>query len=175
VAAAIGCLSAGYGYGTSTIEPKTEVLVVAARPAVEDDAPYHAASRERTIRTGQAIQLAAHFATTTTTTTTISPPAAVSVPAPARPPVGGPAPAPGDCDYAIPCDIVMRESGGDYQADNPNSSACGAYQILDSTWNGYGGYSSACDAPPSVQDAKAAELWAGGEGCGHWAETDGCG
>lgn len=54
--------------------------------------------------------------------------------------------------------VVARESGGNYCAKNPGSSACGAYQILDSTWNGFGGYSSACQAPPAVQDAKAKSM-----------------
>ena len=53
--------------------------------------------------------------------------------------------------------IKMQESKGDYQADNPTSTAAGAYQYIDGTWDGYGGYQSAGDAPPEVQDAKMRE------------------
>ena len=53
--------------------------------------------------------------------------------------------------------IRALESGGDYTAQSRGSTASGAYQFLDSTWARYGGYARAADAPPSVQDAKAAE------------------
>lgn len=78
-----------------------------------------------------------------------------------------------------PCHVKQRESGGDYSIWNGGchngpcpgaaSWASGAWQILPSTWAGYGGYANAADAPPEVQDAKARELWAGGAGCGHWS------
>lgn len=51
--------------------------------------------------------------------------------------------------------IKKCESGGRYDAVNKSgSSASGAYQYLDSSWAGYGGYARAKDAPPAVQDAK---------------------
>ena len=67
----------------------------------------------------------------------------------------------------------MCESGGDYKAEHGGdrggySTASGAYQILDSTWAGFGGYSHAADAPPAVQDEKARQLWNGGAGKNHW-------
>ena len=62
----------------------------------------------------------------------------------------------GRCGGSLPpCYIMMRESRGDIHAKNPNSSASGKWQFMDSTWNGYSGYAHASDAPESVQDAKA--------------------
>jgi len=54
--------------------------------------------------------------------------------------------------------IRYMESGGDYTVEARGSTASGAYGFLDSSWGGYGGYARAKDAPPAVQDAKAAEL-----------------
>ena len=54
--------------------------------------------------------------------------------------------------------IRHMETGGDYTVAVTTSTASGAYGFLDSSWGGYGGFARAKDAPPDVQDAKAAEL-----------------
>jgi len=60
--------------------------------------------------------------------------------------------------------VRSHESGGNYQAQNPRSSASGAYQFLDSTWRnasaraGHAGYGSAAAAPWWVQDAVALHM-----------------
>lgn len=106
----------------------------------------------------------------TTTSTTIYTPPSPTISASPKPqtqewgsdlqPCGGDLP---------PCYVKARESGGNYSAKNPSSSASGAWQFLDSTWAGFEGYASAYLAPPSVQDEKARQLWAGGAGCSHWS------
>lgn len=74
------------------------------------------------------------------------------------------------CGGILPsCSILARESGGNLRAQNPTSSASGKFQFLDSTWAGYGGYLHAKDAPASVQDARAAQVWDGGRGCLNWS------
>jgi peptidoglycan DL-endopeptidase CwlO len=70
--------------------------------------------------------------------------------------------------YAIPTDIVMCESGGNYSAYNPSSGAGGAYQILPSTWAAYGGPGLPHQAPKAEQDRIAAEIWAD-SGPGAWS------
>jgi hypothetical protein len=69
-----------------------------------------------------------------------------------------------------PCTVLRCESGGNPNAENPTSTASGLWQIIDGTWNGYGGYTHAADAPPDIQNQKAADLYAGGAGGGHWAQ-----
>lgn len=65
------------------------------------------------------------------------------------------------CGGDLPsCCIVNRESHGDYNAQNPSSTASGKYQFLDSTWANFEGYARAVYAPPVVQDEKARQTWA---------------
>ena len=63
-------------------------------------------------------------------------------------------------DWAIPESIVMCESGGNFEAVNSSSGAGGAYQILPSTWELYGGEGNPEDASPAEQSHIAAQIWA---------------
>jgi muramidase (phage lysozyme) len=55
---------------------------------------------------------------------------------------------------------VQCESGGNYSAVNPSSGAGGAYQILPSTWQAYGGQGLPQDASPAEQSKIASEIYA---------------
>ncbi|HSJ18761.1 MAG TPA: transglycosylase family protein [Solirubrobacterales bacterium] len=63
-------------------------------------------------------------------------------------------------DWAIPQAIVICESGGSFDAVNPSSGAGGAYQILPSTWETYGGQGQPQNASPKDQHDIAAQIWA---------------
>lgn len=70
------------------------------------------------------------------------------------------------CNATAQLDAVLAtvrtlESGGDYTARASGSSASGAYQFIDTTWAGSGGYPQAWQAPAAVQDAKAVEHLSG--------------
>jgi hypothetical protein len=72
-------------------------------------------------------------------------------------------PIPADVEKIL-ATIRTRESGGNYGAQNPSSTASGAYQFIDGTWNSltakYGigtNYPKAKLAPPEIQDAVAAK------------------
>ncbi len=67
-----------------------------------------------------------------------------------------------------PCCVMMRESGGNPTVVNASSGAAGKWQFMTSTWANYKGYPTAAAAPEHVQDERAAQLWAGGAGAGHW-------
>jgi hypothetical protein len=64
-------------------------------------------------------------------------------------------------------------SPGDYRAENPTSTASGAFQVLDGTWDGFAGYRHAADAPRGVQDARALQLYRD-RGTQPWNATRGC-
>jgi len=102
---------------------------------------------------------------TSTTTTTVM--VTISVPKNAPiVPIFTPSASPsGNCGGDLPpCWVMMRESRGQIRAKNPDSSASGKWQILDSSWQlhdakgnpqPFMGYWHASDAPEWVQDAKA--------------------
>lgn len=77
--------------------------------------------------------------------------------------------------------VISHESrhAGMYTAENPVSTASGAYQFIDGTWQtlsrqaGHAGWSHAAYAPPRVQDAVFYWTVLHG-GAGHWKGT-GCG
>ena len=86
----------------------------------------------------------------------------------------------GQCGGDLPpCWVMRRESRGDIRIWNGGcyngpcgggaSTASGKWQVIRGTWNGYGGYRNAADAPEQVQDDFARGLWAGGRGCSHWS------
>jgi peptidoglycan hydrolase CwlO-like protein len=71
--------------------------------------------------------------------------------------------------YSIPTYIVMCESGGNYRALNPSSMAGGAYQIIPSTWQAYGGKGQYAHlASKAEQDRIAAIIWRE-DGPGAWS------
>jgi len=63
-------------------------------------------------------------------------------------------------NWTIPQAIVMCESGGNFDAVNPSSGAGGAYQILPSTWDAYGGEGLPHNGSPKQQHDIAAQIWA---------------
>ena len=93
--------------------------------------------------------------------------AAASAVSSAAPSASGPALGPSG-GWAIPYAIVLCESGG--QNLPPNSAgASGYYQIIPSTWSGFGGTGPAAYlASKAEQDAVAARIWNGGAGASNW-------
>lgn len=53
---------------------------------------------------------------------------------------------------------IVESKNSNIRTKAAGSSASGYFQILKSTWNGYGGYNEAIDAPRDVQKAKAVQL-----------------
>jgi septal ring factor EnvC (AmiA/AmiB activator) len=71
--------------------------------------------------------------------------------------------------YSIPTYIVICESGGNYRALNQSSMAGGAYQIIPSTWQAYGGKGQYAHlASKAEQDRVAAIIWRE-DGPGAWS------
>jgi peptidoglycan hydrolase-like protein with peptidoglycan-binding domain len=79
---------------------------------------------------------------------------------PAAAGASAPAASSGSGGYTIPSSIVQCESGGNYSAVNPDTGAGGAYQILPSTWQAYGGQGLPQDASPAEQGRIAGEIYA---------------
>jgi D-alanyl-D-alanine carboxypeptidase/Transglycosylase-like domain len=52
--------------------------------------------------------------------------------------------------------IRQLESSNNYQADTASGSASGAYQFTNETWGHFRGYARAVNAPPGIQDERAA-------------------
>lgn len=77
-------------------------------------------------------------------------------------------PSGGSGGWAIPYAIVLCESGG--QNLPPNSAgASGYYQIIPSTWRGFGGTGPAAyETSKAEQDAVAARIWNDGAGASNW-------
>jgi septal ring factor EnvC (AmiA/AmiB activator) len=82
----------------------------------------------------------------------------------ATPTAVGPAPSGG---WTIPQQVVQCESGGQNLTPN-GAGASGYYQFMPGTWNNYGGYGQAYQAPKSLQDQRAQQLWNGGAGSSNW-------
>jgi septal ring factor EnvC (AmiA/AmiB activator) len=69
--------------------------------------------------------------------------------------------------WSIPYSVVNCESGGQYLTPN-SAGASGYYQFMPGTWNNYGGYSQAYQAPKSLQDQRAQQVWNSGAGASNW-------
>jgi hypothetical protein len=65
------------------------------------------------------------------------------------------------------------DAAPDYNAENPTSTASGAYQILDATWGGRYGVHHASDATPEQQEAVAFDLYLR-HGTADWAASAAC-
>ncbi len=121
-------------------------------------------------------------ATSTAPTTTTAPPATTAVPATTTAPTTTTAAPPSGTSCGgwldlvsahfpagqvqTACRVMLCESGGLPTAQNPVSSASGAWQFITSTWRrardlvpGAGQYAVAAHAPMAVQTAVAAAWW----------------
>ncbi len=143
----------------------------AERIAVGDQVPHDVGTTTTEAPTTTAAPTTTTAPPTTQAPVTTAPPPPPTTEAPPPPTTAPPAPVQvsGACGGDLPpCCVMMRESGGDPTAVNPSSGASGKWQFMPGTWANYGGYATAASAPEWVQDEKAAQLWAGGAGAGHW-------
>jgi hypothetical protein len=124
------------------------VVAVAAKPHHGSSAPTPVLAVAEAAETASAPSHAASHATSRSHARTRTRPRA-------RP---APRPAPKGWAYWAPR-IRQCESSGDYRAHSPTSSASGAYQILDSTWQGRFGVRHAGDASAQQQDEAASSLY----------------
>jgi hypothetical protein len=153
---------AAYACGSSdrpaeqATSPTTQPPLITAEPADPTHVDWEGVQR---IADAQAAQARAARHALRPRPEASTPPGAVTAPARTSAPVG---------DGLPPMKVILCESGDNYRAENPTSTASGRYQITDGSWNGYGGYHHAADAPPDVQDARARQMWAGGAGAHHW-------
>lgn len=60
-----------------------------------------------------------------------------------------------------------------YTAQNPDSTASGGFQFLDTTWNRFHGFLRAKDAPPAIQDSYAERTFAE-DGTSPWISSESC-
>ena len=81
----------------------------------------------------------------------------------------------GSAPGGIAAHIRRCESGGNYRAENPHSTASGAYQFINATWTGTTGLPAPASAhPPAVQDRAFIKLWDGGRGAHNWNASRHC-
>lgn len=65
--------------------------------------------------------------------------------------------------------IIKRESGGNYRAQNRHSTASGAYQFIDATWQSVTGLPGhAKDYSKATQDRAFYKLFRNGKGKSNW-------
>lgn len=151
-------------------KPAVPVTTAAPKPVVTAPPPTAPPTTQYIPPTTQYVPPTTRYIPPTTqyvppTTRYVAPTTRYVPPATAAPQQGS-----GRCGGNLPpCYVMMRESRGSLTAHNPTSTASGKWQFLNSTWQGYGGYATAASAPESVQDARAAQVWAGGSGCSNWS------
>lgn len=96
--------------------------------------------------------------------------------APVEEPLSGIALAVADCESGeILADGTAIEGSYDIYAKNPTSSASGAFQFIDSTWEWVTGLEPPARAYPlEVQEQAFWTLWDDGRGASHWAPSRYC-